>query len=150
MRRIVVDGVDYFWRVVGTDDGISVDVVGEEGFKRGVTGQSLHFVVPYDPVPAPTESGWHLVQRGVVSPRLIRRAIAVARRGGSLNALTRKQVDEVLIRTPEEELALDVECALRILKKLPNDPQKIDLLMGVMVPWASSAGSMARSACPRS
>ncbi len=77
LRRIMVDGAEYFWSAVD-DIEYRVAIVTGDGVERGQRGRWIRFEIPYQP--DLREPGWWEDHRVTVTPRMIQRAIVIARR----------------------------------------------------------------------
>jgi hypothetical protein len=115
-RPLAADGVGYFWRASGTDDGISVVVVTADAFAPGRRGQQLGFLVDY-----PT----------VVSPGVVRRAVDYAvrarppftGRAGEADVRLANPLARVLARDePRDALLAALESLAGIIRADPSRP----------------------------
>jgi hypothetical protein len=137
-RRIVIDGVEYFWSSRGDDYGIGIAVCTSDAFERGQRGQWLRFQIGYESRVAADGHGWQLHQRSAVTPVVIRRAIEIAHRrdppftgrpGQPDVVLDRDEAHEALDLTIAQTIAIDLRAATAELDRILA-PRAVTQLMG--------------------
>jgi hypothetical protein len=95
MRRITVDGEEYYWSALGDIDS-RVAIVTADGLERGQHGRWIRFGMLFEP--DLTQPGWWEDLRVTVTPKMIQRAIA-RRRGFTADIeLTTGEMREVIGR----------------------------------------------------